>query len=161
MTRTSGLIAMVIALCMHTACGDIRARSELEQRVVELQDSLGAYTDSLRVVRTYWTFNKLVPVVRVNDNNPGVGDTVQVDVFLSASNGDHSGYRYAQPRMALVTPLYSRHGFAKADSDGGWHFSYVPETTGEDSITGTIQVPSVGSRDTVILGFTSYLTVTK
>jgi hypothetical protein len=156
--RASSYILVGAVLIMICACNGVKEEA-LEKRVEELRDSLGVYRDSLRSVQKYWTFNSLIPVVKMSDIDPRVGDTCYIEVFLAAANMGENGYRSAQAGMSLRTPMYSRHGYSEMNSHRGWHFPFVPERVGKDSVTGTIQVLTAGMQDTVELTFTNHFTV--
>jgi len=129
--------------------------TRLNQRVVELQDSLRVYRDSLSRVQTYWTFNTVGSCVKMKDYEVKLGDTCMLEVFLTAGNEAHGYFRHEDPILSMTRAGGDGRSTRVVKNEGlGWKVSFVPDHVGEDSLMGQIVVPDQrGHADSVQLPF--------
>ena len=124
-------------------------------RVVELEDSLETYRDSLKELQTAWSFNTLSSMVKMKSHKVGLGDTCMMDVFLAAGNGGRTSFRRKDPVLELTsagggagTPTILK------NESIGWKVWFRPTRVGKDSVVGMIRVPHQGAyTDTMDLLF--------
>ncbi len=131
------------------------ANYEMSARIVELQDSLRAYRDSLKQVQTYWTFNTVSSLVKMKDYEVKLGDTCALDVFLVAGNDLHQYFRHEDPVLEITRTGEVQHSTSIRKNEGtGWHVWFIPNKVCSDSVVGRIIVPDQrGYSDTVELPF--------
>lgn len=141
--RTLGVLALLCVAGLFASCS--RAPQEnplLYVRVAELEDSLKAYRDSLRDVQTYWTFNRVTAIVKLEKDVVRLGDSCRFDVFVGASNSPGEfplPYRHGGARLELN----DRPSANIKDNEGQWRVAFKPERLGADSIVGSIWLEGV------------------
>ncbi|MCB0811138.1 MAG: hypothetical protein KDB96_17810 [Flavobacteriales bacterium] len=127
------------------------------QRIVDLEDSLKAYRDSLHDIRAYWTFNKLGLAVQMLDYEPKLGDSCYLEVRVTASNEDHEYFAHGQPEMRISDRNHMETAVvSQAQRGDPWEVAFKPEHVGLDSIMGWIRMPHPNQQADTLWFSTTY-----
>ena len=158
--KSRGIGALLCGVALFASCSRVHQEDpRLYARVAELEDSLKVYRDSLRDVQTYWTFNRVTAIVKLENKLIRLGDSCRFDVFVGASNSPGEfplPYRHGGARLELN----DRPNANIIDNEGQWSVAFKPEHLGADSIVGSIWLEGVRGGP-VELMFVNYCNVVK
>lgn len=143
--------AVLSALLLACGGGD----RTLHARVSELEDSLRAYRDSLHDQQMAWSFNSVMPVVKVYPQEVLLGDSCYADICVAARNTESIGFNYQRPVLKVDFARVEESRFQVTDMNGWWRVAFKPDRIGQDSIWGSVYLPCNGCRDTTELTFMS------
>ena len=139
----SAIIAAVLFIGLFlSSCVRTPYDASLMQRIVDLEDSLKTYRDSLQDLQAYWTFNKLGLAVQMLEYEPKLGDSCYLEVRVTASNEDHKYFPHGQPEMRITDRGHMEVAVVSQARRGDpWEVAFKPEHVGLDSIMGLIRLP--------------------
>lgn len=157
--RHSIIAVVVFTGFLLASCEGTAHDPRMVQRIVELEDSLKAYRDSLHDVQIAWSFSHVTAIVKLQNDEVKLGDSCRFQVFIGAANSPDAGslgYRYTPARLELDGLEDAR----VENQSMSWLVAFKPEKLGSDSVSGTLWLDNVryGPED---LMFTSYFNVIK
>ncbi len=157
MKRDGIALSVALLIALLSACGVADGTQGDSKHIVELEDSLRAYRDSLKIVQDYWSFNKLGLAVQMLDYEPKLGDSCYIEIRTTASNSEHAFFRHGQPEVRITDQRHSRTAAVSQQRIGDpWEIAFKPERTGLDSITGWVRLPHPLHRADTIWFSTTY-----